>query len=100
MTKDLNDSQYKITKVNQNLKSTNIELERRRQYIETILVNIGTGVISINKRGYITTFNKSAESILNVNACNYLGSSYKNVFDTFHLKLIKMQLLPFVILHH
>ena len=89
MTKDLNDSQYKITKVNQNLKSTNIELERRRQYIETILVNIGTGVISINKRGYITTFNKSAESILNVNASNYLGSSYKNVFDTFHQDSIR-----------
>jgi len=89
MTEDLNDSQHKITTVNQNLKKTNIELERRRQYIETILVNIGAGVISVDKLGRITTFNKAAESILNVNANEFLGSSYKNSLDLIHQNSIR-----------
>ena len=89
MTKDLNDSQHKIRSVNQNLKTTNIELERRRQYIETILVNIGAGVISVNKMGLVTTFNKAAENILKVKASNFLGSSYKNTFNTPHQDLIR-----------
>ena len=92
MTKDLSDSQQKITTVNQNLKTTNIELERRRQYIETILVNIGAGVISINKRGHITTFNKAAENILRVNASNFLGSSYKDAFDLSHQEPIRQMI--------
>ena len=63
MTGELNDSQTKIQSANQNLKTTNIKLERRRQYIATILEHIGAGVLSINKAGHITTFNKAAEKI-------------------------------------
>jgi len=84
MTGKLNDSQHKISMVNQDLKITNIELERRRQYIETILDNIGAGVVSLNKKGNITTFNKAAEIILKVNAKDFLGSSYRDVFDVVH----------------
>ena len=84
MTGELSDSQSKIQTANQNLKSTNIELERRRRYIATILENIGAGVVSIDKRGHITTFNKAAESILRVKAVDALGSSYKDAFDAGH----------------
>ena len=72
MTKELNESRIGIQQVNQNLKQTNIELDRRRNYIETILDNIGAGVISINKKGQITTFNKAAENILQITDQNIL----------------------------
>ena len=81
MTKELNESRIGIQQVNQNLKQTNIELDRRRNYIETILDNIGAGVISINKKGQITTFNKAAENILQITDQNIFGSNYKDAFE-------------------
>jgi two-component system nitrogen regulation sensor histidine kinase NtrY len=89
MTEQLNDSQTKIQSANNNLKITNIKLERRRQYIATILEHIGAGVLSINKAGYITTFNKAAENILNTKAIEVLGSNYKDAFDPGHQDQIR-----------
>ena len=63
MTKELNESRINIQQVNQNLKQTNIELDRRRNYIETILDNIGAGVISIDKKAKITTINKAFKAL-------------------------------------
>jgi two-component system nitrogen regulation sensor histidine kinase NtrY len=89
MTGELNDSQTKIQSANQNLKTINIKLERRRQYIATILEHIGAGVLSINKAGHITTFNKAAEKILNTKAIEVLGSNYKDAFDPGHQDQIR-----------
>ena len=41
-----------------------VELDRRRAYTETVLDNIGSGVVSVDAAGRITTFNLSAERIL------------------------------------
>ncbi len=82
MTEELNESRIDIQQANENLKKTNIELDRRRNYIETILDNIGAGVISIDKKGRITTFNKAAESILHLHNENIFGSSYRDAFDS------------------
>ena len=81
MTEELNDSRVNIQEANETLKKTNIELDRRRNYIETILENIGAGVISIDKKGRITTFNKAAESILRLHNENIFGLNYKDAFD-------------------
>jgi len=40
------------------------EIERRHKYIETLLENIKTGVISTDSQGYITTINPAAINIL------------------------------------
>ena len=91
MTKELNESRIGIQQVNQNLKQTNIELDRRRNYIETILDNIGAGVISINKKGQITTFNKAAEKILQLHNENIFGSTYKEAFEqSYHEPIRKL----------
>jgi len=80
MTGELADGRMKIHSAHEHLKQTNIELERRRSYIETILENIGAGVISIDKKGRITTFNKAAGHILNTNMGKVFGISYKDTF--------------------
>jgi two-component system, NtrC family, nitrogen regulation sensor histidine kinase NtrY len=89
MTAKLNDSQSNVESANQDLKTTNIELEQRRQYIATILDNIGAGVVSIDKKGKITTFNKAATDILMVEADEVTGSKYRNVFEKTHLVEIR-----------
>jgi two-component system nitrogen regulation sensor histidine kinase NtrY len=81
MTDDLNEGRLKIQHAHEDLKLTNIELERRRSYIETILDNIGAGVISLNKKSRVTTFNKAAGKILNLKPNDVFGSTYKDAFD-------------------
>lgn len=66
MTEDLKHSKLSLEEANRSLRDSNIELEQRRAYIETVMENIATGVISTNKNGDITTFNRSAERILGI----------------------------------
>tara|TARA_B100000686_G_C16804456_1_gene988903 strand:+ start:1050 stop:3344 length:2295 start_codon:yes stop_codon:yes gene_type:complete len=81
MMEEINESRRKIQEGAEDLKQTNIELDRRRKHIETILENIGAGVISINKKGQISTLNKAAQTILNISDTDVLGASYRDVFD-------------------
>ena len=91
MTTEISENRKKLQWANEDLKSINIELDRRRCYIETILENIGAGVISIDKRGCVTTLNKAAKRTLNIDHQDVLGSSYKHVFDqSFHNPIRKM----------
>ncbi len=80
MTDQLSEGRMKVQHAHEHLKQTNIELERRRSYIETILENIGAGVISIDKKGRVTTFNKAAGKILNARMVDVFGTSYKDTF--------------------
>ncbi|HXN06465.1 MAG TPA: ATP-binding protein [Nitrospiria bacterium] len=85
MTEDLKLNKEQLEEANRSLKISNLELEKRRTYIETILENIGTGVISINQEGVIRTFNRSAETILNLKASDLIGKSYREGFKPLHL---------------
>jgi two-component system, NtrC family, nitrogen regulation sensor histidine kinase NtrY len=85
MTNQLNEGRLNIQRAHEDLKITNLELEQRRYYIETILENIGAGVVSVDKKGRVTTFNKAAEKILGAKAKEVFGCSYKEAFDpSFH----------------
>jgi two-component system, NtrC family, nitrogen regulation sensor histidine kinase NtrY len=91
MTQELNESRLKIQQAHENLTRTNIELDRRRNYIETILDSIGTGVVSIDKIGHITTFNKAAERILHLKSQNIFGSSYRDALSfSYHQSIRKL----------
>ena len=91
MTEELNESRINIQQANENLKQTNVELDRRRNYIETILDSIGAGVISIDKKGRITTFNKAAEKILHLSNEDVFRSNYRDAFDlSYHESIRKM----------
>ena len=91
MTNQLNESQQNTRHAHEDLKITNTELEQRHNYIQTILKNIGAGVISVDKKGRITTFNKAAEKILGVQADEVFGCSYREAFTpAFHEPIRKM----------
>jgi len=74
MTHDLKASKDQLEK-------TNIDLERRKEYIEIILKSIAAGVISIDKEGNISTINKSAEHMLGIEGDRVLGRRYREVLD-------------------
>lgn len=72
MVSDLKESQ-------QNIAQKASELEARKQYIETILNNITTGVITLDAQGNISTINPSAREMLALPDKNLIGKSYKDV---------------------
>lgn len=63
------------------LKHTNSELERRRQYMETLLANITAGVISVDRSGKVTIVNKAAELMLGIQAADVLRRDYEEALQ-------------------
>ena len=55
------------------------ELEARKQYIEAILNNIATGVITLDAKGTVTTINPSARGMLGLTKEKIIGKNYKDV---------------------
>ena len=76
MMSDLKGSKENLERTNIELKVSNEELDRRRSYIETILQNIDTGVISIDWEGRITTINQAAERMMGVRLIDARGKGY------------------------
>jgi two-component system nitrogen regulation sensor histidine kinase NtrY len=86
MTDDLQISKASLEAVNQSLRRSNVELEQRRAYIETVLETIATGVMATDPEGRITTFNRSAEMILQSSAEAVKGRRYEDAFKSFGLE--------------
>jgi two-component system nitrogen regulation sensor histidine kinase NtrY len=65
----------------QNIAQKTTELEARKKYIEDILNNISTGVITLDAEGIISTINPSAREMLGLKEKNIIGKSYKDVLE-------------------
>ncbi len=89
MTKELKSNKSNLENAYTVLKNTNIELEQRRKYMEIVLGNVAAGVISIDKAGRITTINRAAEEMLNVNTKTVLSKNYKEVMKAEHLDVLR-----------
>jgi two-component system nitrogen regulation sensor histidine kinase NtrY len=83
MISDLKESQHDIA-----LKTA--ELEGRKQYIETVLNNVTTGVVTLDAKGTITTINPSARTMLGLKDKDPVGKDYTGVMsDARYQELIK-----------
>lgn len=80
MTGDLKQGQEKIKEVNRFLLESNRESEGRRAYMEGVLQNIGAGVISVDEKGMIATFNPSASKIFNVHPDKAIQKDFIDFF--------------------
>jgi two-component system nitrogen regulation sensor histidine kinase NtrY len=89
MVRDLKNNREQLRSAYQSLSDTNIELEQRRKYMEAVLQNVASGVISLDSEGRITTINRSAERILNLKREDVLGKKYKEVLGPNHMKIVK-----------
>jgi two-component system nitrogen regulation sensor histidine kinase NtrY len=88
MTRDLRVSKTQVEQATHSLTASNIELEGRRTYMETILENIATGVVSIDAGGRITTFNQAAERILGLPAAAAKARTPAEVFNPRQLTVL------------
>ena len=80
MTRDLRVNKAALDTAYTELQATNLELDKRRNTIETILENIFTGVLSMNQSGVITTLNHSAERMLGASSAEAVGRPFREVF--------------------
>ena len=92
MTTDLRQGRIEVTAANQELLNSNLELDRRRDYMEIVLANVTAGVISIDRSGHMTTINKSAENLLKFNAETMLGKDFRDIIPQSYMPKI-MELL-------
>jgi two-component system nitrogen regulation sensor histidine kinase NtrY len=88
MTEDLRHHQRVLNKTHEELTRSNLELEQRRLYMETVLKNVTAGVISVDKEGILTTVNKSAERLLNISTGEVLGRHFREVLLPAQLDIV------------
>lgn len=87
MTRDLLSGREQLELSARMLRQQNIEIEERRQYMEIVLKNVSTGVITLDAGGYISTINTSAERMLNLKTEEILARSYRDLLSGSHLAL-------------
>jgi PAS domain S-box-containing protein len=64
MTAQLQENRRRIEAGAGELREKNLALEERRNYIETVLESLSTGVVSLDESGRITTINTAATTML------------------------------------
>ncbi|MCM2277049.1 MAG: ATP-binding protein [Oligoflexia bacterium] len=69
MTRDLRENRERLVQAG-------ADLERRRLQLEAVLGNIGTGVVAVDSRGRITTFNQAASRLLRLRSEQVLSQAY------------------------
>jgi two-component system nitrogen regulation sensor histidine kinase NtrY len=66
MAAQLQESREVITRSTADLRRSNQALDERRRYIETLVANLSTAVISLDRTGQVTTANPAAARILGI----------------------------------
>lgn len=67
MTAQLSENRMMLESSAAQLRQTNLILDERRRYIETVLESLSTGIISFDAAERITTLNQAARRILHLN---------------------------------
>ena len=78
-----------FNKMTHDLQSSRQQLEQEVNYKETILSNIETGVVSLDRGGRITTVNHSAAEILGIREEDALGIRYDEAFGFIELSPVR-----------
>ena len=66
MAGELSTNRLRLDRSRRDLERTSLEVDQRRQYIETILERIATGVISMDSEGRVSTINRAASRLLSL----------------------------------
>ncbi len=71
------------------LEANSTEIKERRRYIETVLESLPTGVISFDAEHHITTINKAAVKILDLEDGDFTGLSLSNIVNAENRAIIE-----------
>lgn len=71
-----------LKKSKESLEMANLNLEKRKAYMEAVLKNVSAGVVSLDNLNRISTINKAAENMLKVKSEEVLNRFYGDVLGT------------------
>jgi two-component system, NtrC family, nitrogen regulation sensor histidine kinase NtrY len=72
------------------LKIAKDEVEEKRKYIEVILDNVATGIISTDAKGNVLLLNRAAKDILRVRTDDWVGIPLKTIIGQDFRKVIRL----------
>jgi two-component system nitrogen regulation sensor histidine kinase NtrY len=75
------------------LEETLSRLDERSRYIQVVLSNVSTGVISLDPSDNITTINERAANLFKVQASDYIGRNLKDVLGEKYYRLYRQMVL-------
>jgi two-component system, NtrC family, nitrogen regulation sensor histidine kinase NtrY len=87
MTRDLRTGREQLELSAKMLRERSIEIEKRRKYMEIVLKNVSTGVITLDADGNISSINKSSERMLLLNPEKLIHKSFKRLLKGQDIKL-------------
>lgn len=79
MTQNLAASNKQLAETHTALQQSSQQSEQRRRYTEIILQNVSAGVISLDQQNRITTINRFAEQLLNIDKSLFIGKTFMDV---------------------
>ena len=82
MTAQLEDNRRSIEAGSAALLEKNLTLEERRNYIETVLESLSTGVISLDEDDHVTTINAAAERMFRLQTPNTQGKKLEELIGS------------------
>ena len=81
MTEFLGRSEKEIREANSNLNKTLAQLNEHSRYIEVVLSQVTTGVVSVNQDNMITMVNRHAAKLLEVEPADLIGKKAEQVLS-------------------
>jgi two-component system nitrogen regulation sensor histidine kinase NtrY len=90
MISDLKGMKANLEAANTSLSTTYDELKRRTQFIETILTNISTAVVVLDRHGRIAMINRVAEQMLGISGGLAIGKLYRDVLLEEHYEAVRI----------
>ena len=81
MSRDLHENRLVLMKTTENLKQSNQVLEEHTRFVELVLENITTGVISMDIDGKLEGINRSAKELLEILTGDISGRHYREVLE-------------------
>ncbi|MCB0365070.1 MAG: PAS domain-containing protein [Bdellovibrionaceae bacterium] len=81
MTRQLETSEREVLAANRTLQETLERLDEHSKYIEVVLSNASTGVVSVDERGIITMVNHHAAELLEIEPSTLVGKKAKDVLS-------------------
>ncbi len=88
LVKSFNSMTDDLQKSKMSLEAANFSLDQRRKYMAAVLRNVSAGVISVDKDDMITTINRAAESMFEIDASQFLSRNYRELLQDDHIALL------------
>jgi len=89
MIHSLDRSKREVLEANQHLTQTLERLDEHSRYVEVVLSNVTTGVISVDQNDVITTINRHAGQLLQIDPEKFIGRHVRGVLSEEYYRIFK-----------